>query len=255
VPDGNTHTMMIDRIVLAGEPARKLARGETTMTRLVLKRLARNPLSSLTWLAGTGAALAIVANLVLLQPERHRAPMFVGNPMIHQTPQPSLAPLPPPRPAQIERDLELQRKADLQREIQQELSRRGFYTGSIDASASSKTAQAIRDFQTAANLPVNGQISDAVLASILTSNVQPKDQILGVLRATQDRLERPETVVAVQRALTKLGFGPLKDDGHFGTGTRAALEKFEKERRLPPRGDNPSRTLRELAQASGVAID
>lgn len=250
----------MDRILSAGEPARKLARGETTMTRLLMKRLVRNPLSSLTWLAGSFAAIAIGANIVLLQPERHRAPLFVGNPMIHQTPQPSLAPLPPQRPAQLERDLDVQRKAELQRDIQQELIRRGFYLGVPDAAATGKTAQAIRDFQFAANLPVTGQISEPVLAAILISSAQPKgqipkDQILGLLRSTQDRLERPETVVAIQRALTKLGYGPLRDDGHFGSGTRTALERFEKERRLPPRGDNPARNLRELAQASGIAIE
>jgi peptidoglycan hydrolase-like protein with peptidoglycan-binding domain len=62
-------------------------------------------------------------------------------------------------------------------------------------------------------------------------------------------------VVAVQRALTRLGYGPLKDDGHFGPGTRAALDRFERDRKLPARGDNPTRVLRELAQASGIALD
>ncbi|MGL4635258.1 MAG: peptidoglycan-binding domain-containing protein [Beijerinckiaceae bacterium] len=272
MPDRNASapTLTMDRILEAREPARKLMRGETTITRLAVKLLAKNPLSSLTWLASGFVTLAIVVNVTLLQPERHRAPMFVGNPMIHQTPQLSQTPLPPQRPPQLEREMEALRKAELQREIQQELSKRGFLTGSIETAGSTRTVQAVREFQASANLPVTGQISEAVLASILTANAlpkpasskdaspkeqMPKDQILGLLRSTQDRLERPETVVAMQRALTKLGYGPLKDDGHFGTGTRTALDRFEKERRLPPRGENPARTLRELAQASGIAIE
>jgi peptidoglycan hydrolase-like protein with peptidoglycan-binding domain len=253
VPDPKNPTM--DMILAAGDPVRKLAKGETTVTRMLGRRIWKNPLTSLAWIAGGGVAFAIFGNMLLMQPERHRAPMFVGNPLIHTTPQPTATPLPQPRPATIDREAEIQRKAELLRDIQTELATRGFYIGEPDPAATTKTAQSIRDFQNAARLPVNGQASDALLASILTSNIRPKDQIMGLLRNSTDRLERPETVVAIQRALTKIGYGPLRDDGSFGAGTRAALDKFEKDRKLPSRADNPARVMRELAQASGIAIE
>lgn len=245
----------IDRLARAAAPARKLARGETTVTRMLFARAIRSPLRALMLLGGAASGGAVLFNIVLMQPERHRAPMFVGNPVVHPTPVPSAAPLPPQRPAAIEREAEALKRAELVRELQVELGRRGYFIGEPDAAATQRTTQAIRDFQAAAGLPVNGHPSDALLASVLTSNLRARDQIMGLLRSTAGPLERPETVAAVQRALTKLNYGPLKDDGQFGSGTRAALDRFAKDRKLAPRGDNPARVLRELAQASGVAID
>jgi peptidoglycan hydrolase-like protein with peptidoglycan-binding domain len=253
LPDSRNDTM--DRILAAGEPARRLIRGETTVTRMAVGRIVRNPARSLAWIAGGIVCAAIFGNILLMQPEQHRAPMFVGNPQIHATPQPAQVPLPPTRPAVIERDLETARKADLLRDIQIELARKGFYLGEPDATASARTIRAIRDFQGAANLPVTGEATDALLASILTSTIRPRDQIANLLRNPTDRLERPETVVAIQRALNKLGYGPLRDDGTFGPGTRAALDRFEKDRKLPSRTENPARVMRELAQASGIAVE
>jgi peptidoglycan hydrolase-like protein with peptidoglycan-binding domain len=253
VPDLAAERM--DRFVRAAEPARRLARGETTLTRMMARRLMRSPLHALTLLAGAAVSGAVLFNMVLMQPERHRAPMFAGNPLVHAEPQPSSAPLPPQRPAQLERESEAARREELLRELQTELARRGFFTGDPDPAATARTAQAIRDFQTAANLPVNGQASEGLLAEVMTSRVKARDQIMGMLRNAAGPLERPETVAAVQRALTRLNYGPLKDDGQFGTGTRAALDRFEKDRKLPGRGENPARVLRELALASGVAIE
>ncbi len=238
----------------AAGPARQLARGETTVTRLALRRLMRAPQRSLTALACIGIAGAVIVNM-MMQPERHRAPIFAGNPVEHAAPRPSPVPPPPPRPASLEREAEAIRRAELLRDLQVELGRRGFFIGDPDPNATQRTAQAIRDFQAAAGLPVNGQPSDALLAAVITSKLRARDQILNLIRSSAGPLERPETVAAIQRALTKLNYGPLKDDGQFGPGTRAALDRFEKDRRLPPRGDNPARVLRELAQASGVAID
>ncbi|MFL5324510.1 MAG: peptidoglycan-binding protein [Microvirga sp.] len=62
-------------------------------------------------------------------------------------------------------------------------------------------------------------------------------------------------VAAAQRALTKLGYGTLKSDGAIGPGTRQAIEKFERDRRLPVTGDLNPRTTRELSAQAGMPID
>ncbi|MGL5115042.1 MAG: peptidoglycan-binding domain-containing protein [Beijerinckiaceae bacterium] len=243
-----------DRLAAKRGTLKRLARGEATATGLMLRAFLRRPRRAAIVAGCAILAGAVLGNLLLFQPEAHRAPMFVGNPLVHDTPRQSDTPLPPQRPERA--DLDASRKAELLRDIQLELGRRGFLRGEPDPNATAATGRAIRDFQQAAGLPVTGQPSEPLLAAMLTSNVRVKDQILSLLKAGgTDRLERPETVVAVQRALTKIGFGPLKDDGHFGPGTRAALDRFERDRKLTPRGDNPARVLRELQQASGIAID
>ena len=60
-------------------------------------------------------------------------------------------------------------------------------------------------------------------------------------------------VAKAQRALVKLGYGPLKADGVLGTGTRAAIERFERDRKLPVKGEPTGRTLRELAARAAAS--
>lgn len=60
-------------------------------------------------------------------------------------------------------------------------------------------------------------------------------------------------VAAAQRALEKLGYG-VSVDGVYGAGTRAAVQRFERDRNLPVTGDLNARTLRELADRSGLPV-
>ncbi len=76
-----------------------------------------------------------------------------------------------------------------------------------------------------------------------------------VARANTAPAEPLPRVAAAQRALSKLGYGPLTADGRYGPSTRSAVERFERDRRLSPTGDLNPRTLRELVAASGIAIE
>ena len=67
---------------------------------------------------------------------------------------------------------------------------------------------------------------------------------------------RPDgRVTAAQKALGKLGYGPLKADGLMGVGTRQALERFERDNNLPVTGGLGVKTVRQLASAAGTPID
>ena len=66
-------------------------------------------------------------------------------------------------------------------------------------------------------------------------------------------LKADPTVAKAQRALVKLGYGPLKADGLMGASTRAAIEKFERDRKLPVKGEPSTRTFRELATRAGAS--
>ena len=72
-------------------------------------------------------------------------------------------------------------------------------------------------------------------------------------------------VAAVQRALTEYGYGQLRATGTIGADTQAAIQKFERERRLPVTGpdvrppgartrrdDRPSRRLTSRSAGSGA---
>lgn len=64
-------------------------------------------------------------------------------------------------------------------------------------------------------------------------------------------------VQLVQKALTRLGYGPLKADGQMGATTRGAIEQFERDQKLPVSGTGGvgTRTVRQLAAMSGTPIE
>jgi hypothetical protein len=57
--------------------------------------------------------------------------------------------------------------------------------------------------------------------------------------------------MAVQRALAEFGYGQIKPTGTVGPETRAAIEKFERERKLPVTGQVSERLTRELSALKG----
>ena len=62
-------------------------------------------------------------------------------------------------------------------------------------------------------------------------------------------------VVAVQRALNDFGYGPVKATGVYGSETIAAIQKFERDRKLPVTGQISPRLLRELAALTGRPLE
>jgi peptidoglycan hydrolase-like protein with peptidoglycan-binding domain len=62
-------------------------------------------------------------------------------------------------------------------------------------------------------------------------------------------------VAAVQRALAAYGYGQLKPTGAVGADTLAAIEKFERQHKMPVTGQVSERLLRELAAAIGHAVE
>jgi peptidoglycan hydrolase-like protein with peptidoglycan-binding domain len=62
-------------------------------------------------------------------------------------------------------------------------------------------------------------------------------------------------VTAVQRALNDFGYGPVKVTGNYGPETVAAIQKFERDRKLQVTGQISPRLLRELAAATGRPLE
>ncbi len=75
----------------------------------------------------------------------------------------------------------------------------------------------------------------------------------GTVRPPADVAVSPR-VMEIQKALAKLGYGPIKVDGRGGDATKDAIERFERDRRLPVTGAISDRLVRELNAVAGFSI-
>jgi peptidoglycan hydrolase-like protein with peptidoglycan-binding domain len=166
-------------------------------------------------------------------------------------------------------------------DIQRELSRRGYYDGTVDGLYGPKTDSAIRDFEQAAGLRPSNEPSEAVLQAILRApakavrtttgttppvvrppmpvrNDTPRTEGVRNDVARNDAPDRPapsKRVIALQRALADFGYGQIKPSGLVDTETQAAIEKFERERKLPVTGQASDRVLREMTAMTGRPLE
>jgi peptidoglycan hydrolase-like protein with peptidoglycan-binding domain len=148
-------------------------------------------------------------------------------------------------------------------EIQRELHRRGFYDGVVDGRYGPRTDAAIRDFEHAAGLRPSSEPNDALLRSIQRSSVRSRPAAqrppVPVPEARPDPIAEliapSKQVVAVQRALSEFGYGQIKPTGIIDPQTQSAIQKFERERRLPVTGQLSHRVVRELASITGRPLE
>jgi peptidoglycan hydrolase-like protein with peptidoglycan-binding domain len=144
-------------------------------------------------------------------------------------------------------------------------ARRGFYDGSIDGVHGPKTDAAIRDFEQAAGMKPSLQANEALLQTIVkssldalktaTASAPAPAPAAGRNDAIADVLSSSRRVMALQRALAQYGYGQLKPTGMVDADTRAAIEKFERERKLPVTGQASDRVVKELVGLTGRPLD
>jgi hypothetical protein len=70
-----------------------------------------------------------------------------------------------------------------------------------------------------------------------------------------DLIVSTRRVAAVQRALTEYGYGQLKPTGVIGPETQAAIQKFERDRKMPITGQLSDKLLRDLVILTGRPIE
>jgi hypothetical protein len=197
-----------------------------------------HPREVLAGLILLAASTAITVNALGLQRGLHPAPLF--SPM--RVAPPVQAPIPPARPAQSQAQPQAQPQP---------------------APAPAAATAALRPAKTSAT-PIAELVrtSEVPVRPAASAEAKPSRDAIGDLIRTGERGMRPPAAVgepgrvaAAQRALIKLGYGPMKADGVMGAGTRQALERFEKDRRLPVTGELAARTVRDLAAQSGIGIE
>jgi hypothetical protein len=177
--------------------------------------------------AGTlafAAVSAILVNALFLQAGRHPAPMFGS---VTTMPMPAVAapanPLPRPRPVEAD--------------ATQSESKPG------EPRAADPLANLVKTTNAA---PVVPSVVPRPPAAIPVYSHNDTAAVAGL---------GSRRVAAVQRALTEYGYGQLKPTGIAGSDTQAAIQKFERARKLPVTGQVSDRLVRELTATIGHPID
>jgi peptidoglycan hydrolase-like protein with peptidoglycan-binding domain len=217
----------------------------------VLRVLRRRPLDSIAATAAAMAVIAIVINALFLQPGPHPAPIFANRP------PGTVAPPPKARggSAAAETQPNARARPNVIVDIQRELARRGFYDGAADGVYGPKTDAAIRDFERAAGLRPSAEPNEALLAAISRSKAKAETAMPARTDPIAALLAPNPRVLAVQRALTDFGYGPLKPTGVYDPDTRAAIERFERARRRPASGQISEQLVRDLAAMTGRPLE
>ncbi len=113
----------------------------------------------------------------------------------------------------------------------------------------------MRDFAQAAGLKIAPQASQELLHAITGSKVRavplppPRNDPIARLLAPSPK------ILAIQRALSDFGYGQIKPSGVYDAETRAAIEKFERDRKLPVTGQVSAALVRELATMTGRPLE
>lgn len=207
------------------------------------------------------ATLTIFINALFLQKGPHPAPIFAAHPMLARE-EAAI----PPRIQGVQPNAAVETSAlartQMIASIQRELTRKGFYDGPADGIWGARTDIAVRDFAQAAGIKVNPEASDTLLRAITASharaqNANAPDKAADAAPADPiAKLIAPsKRVTAIQRALADFGYGQIKPSGQFDPATRAAIEKFERERKLPIDGQISDRLVRELAAMTGRPLE
>jgi hypothetical protein len=82
--------------------------------------------------------------------------------------------------------------------------------------------------------------------------VPPPDPLTTLIQQTGEPVRE---VLFVQRALNKLGYGPIQPDGLMGPATQQAVDRFAKDRKWPRQEGLSRRLVSELSEASGLRPD
>jgi peptidoglycan hydrolase-like protein with peptidoglycan-binding domain len=146
-------------------------------------------------------------------------------------------------------------RAELVAEIQRALADKGFYDGTIDGVWGGMTDAALRDFAQAAGLSIRSEANGDLLRIITASKVRAPRIKSTSSDPIAQLLAPSKRVLAVQRALSDFGYGQIKPTGIPDAATRAAIEKFERDHRLPVTGQVSDQLVRALAAMTGRPLE
>ena len=216
-----------------------------------IRILLRSPKDVVAGALAFAAVSAIITNALFLQAGRHPAPMFGSSVVIPGTALPGANPLPRPRPA--EAAAALLEPGPI--EIRPAESRATESRPSESKPSESKVADPKSADPKSAD-PLANLVRATVAAPVAPPNVlRPPAPVPMVSHGDAAQITGSRRVAAVQRLLTQYGYGQLKATGTIGSDTQAAIQKFEREHKMPPTGQMSDRLVRELIAMVGHPID
>jgi peptidoglycan hydrolase-like protein with peptidoglycan-binding domain len=233
------------------------------MRGLLVRTVFRRPKESAAVAVVLAAGGTILVNALFLQSGPHPAPFFTS-PLRAVAPAETtgtLSVLPRPRPAEAPAS---RSRTEIVTDIQRELAKRGFYDGTPDGVYGPKTDAAIRDFEQVSGLKIASEPAETVLRTISQSSKKAPAPSQGASAVaaiparsdtTAEMIGPSKRVLAVQRALADFGYGQIKATGVLNPETQAAIEKFERERKLPITGQMSERLARELTAMTGRPLE
>jgi len=127
------------------------------------------------------------------------------------------------------------------RDIQGRLLALG-YASDLSGSFGATTEDAVRAFQSARGLTVDGVVGPETWRMLYEAGYRLGDRLLFLRRP----MLRGEDVAELQSRLSQLGFDPGKVDGIFGPRTEAAILEFQRNRNLSEDGTAGPELLTEL---------
>ena len=195
---------------------------------LVMRIFLYSPKDMIAAALALAAIIAIITNALFMQAGRHPAPMFGMVTTLPAAALPVVASVPAnplPRPRPVEADIALPETRPADPRAVDPLTSLVKTTSTVQAATANIPRPPLA-------VPVSSRV-DSVSVSIGGSH----------------------RVAAVQRALTEYGYGQLKPTGVVGSDTQAAIQKFEKARKLPITGQVSDRLVRELAATIGHSIE
>jgi hypothetical protein len=190
---------------------------------------------------------AILANALFLQAGRHPSPMFGS---VITMPAAALAPAGPlPRPRPVEADASFSEPRFSEPRFSEP---RLAEPKAAEKPAEPKLADPLTNLVKATSAaPVASSAAPVAHSNVL----RPPAPIPASSRNETVANAGSRRVAAVQRALTEYGYGQLKPTGTVGSDTQAAIQKFERERKIPVTGQLSDRLVRELTAMIGHPID
>lgn len=212
---------------------------------------ARRPVDTFACLLAAACVVMIFVNALALQ--KGRAPA----PVADRTAAASAV-------ADAQDRSEAPKRDDLVEQVQTALAERDRYAGVVDGVMGPETAAAIRSFEQAQGLVPTGEASEKVLAALLTAPIRKAEaKAPPAARPAPAPVQQPVVtgstnsdpkLMAAQKALAKIGYGPVSIDGKMGSETRNAIKSFERDRGMPETGELSPQVVRALQQLTGAPL-
>ena len=141
------------------------------------------------------------------------------------------------------------------KKVQQQLKKLGYYTGSLTSKFDSDTVSAVKAFQKANDLTVNGKADKATRELLNSGKGEAKKDTASNSVTTLQKGDSGEEVKTVQRQLKKLGYFTGNVAGNFLSQTQSAVKKFQKANDLTVNGKADKATRELLNSGKGVTLE